>query len=343
MIWVNFLLAHKNTMNKLNKFLRTLFLPVILVVTAFLFAWKSLPFNQFEPYTQEIPDSKQSFQMVPIPGGTFAMGSLVQEDEQPVHKVEISPFWMGAHEITWDIFELFLDKNYEQAIAEKPLPTQVDGLSRPSIPYLDMTFGMGKEGKPAIGMTQYGALQFCKWLYLKTGIFYRLPTEAEWEYAAKAGSQSKYFFGNDAALLGEYAWYDRNSGGTTQAIGQKKPNPWGLYDILGNVMEWTSDQYVNDAYTKRVETVEKDPRLPIQSLYPGSIRGGNYKSTSEDLRVSKRFYSKAEWKRIDPQIPKSQWWFPEAPFLGLRVVRPMNAPSQEEIMNYYNRPPIADY
>ena len=281
--------------------------------------------------------------MVPIPGGTFIMGSSYQEDEQPVHHVEISPFWMGANEISWDIFELFLDKNYEEAIAEKPLPVQVDGLSRPSIPYLDMTFGMGKEGKPAIGMTQYGAIQFCKWLYLKTGIFYRLPTEAEWEYAAKAGSQTKYFFGDDESILGEYAWYDQNSGGTTQKIGQKKPNPWGLYDILGNVMEWTSDQYVADAYNSRSGSLKKDPKLPIQSLYPGVIRGGNYKSISEDLRTSKRFYSKAEWKRIDPQIPKSQWWFPEAPFLGLRVVRPLNAPSEEEIMNYYNMPPIADY
>ena len=330
-------------MNILYKIPRTIYLPAILVSITFLFAWKFLPFNQFEPYAQEIPDSKQSFQMVTIPGGTFIMGSSYQEDEQPVHHVEISPFWMGANEISWDIFELFLDKNYEEAIAEKPLPVQVDGLSRPSIPYLDMTFGMGKEGKPAIGMTQYGAIQFCKWLYLKTGIFYRLPTEAEWEYAAKAGSQTKYFFGDDESILGEYAWYDQNSGGTTQKIGQKKPNPWGLYDILGNVMEWTSDQYVADAYNSRSGSLKKDPKLPIQSLYPGVIRGGNYKSISEDLRTSKRFYSKAEWKRIDPQIPKSQWWFPEAPFLGLRVVGPLNAPSEEEIMNYYNMPPIADY
>jgi len=330
-------------MNKLNKIARTIFLPVILVPVTFLFAWKLLPSSQFEPYTQEIPDSKQSFQMVPILGGKFKMGSEYEGDERPAHEVEISSFWMGAHEITWDIFELYLDKNYEEAIAEKPLPVEVDGLSRPSIPYLDMTFGMGKEGKPAIGMTQYGAIQFCKWLYLKTGVFYRLPTEAEWEYAAKAGAETKYFFGDDEKGLDEYAWYEHNSGGTTQPIGQKKANPWGLYDILGNVMEWTSDQYAEDTYKKRSGSLEKDPKLPIKSLYPGAIRGGNYQSKPEELRTSKRFYSKAEWKRIDPQIPKSQWWFPEAPFLGLRLVRPLNTPSEEEIMNYYNRPPIADY
>jgi formylglycine-generating enzyme required for sulfatase activity len=178
---------------------------------------------------------------------------------------------------------------------------------------------------------------------LKTGVFYRLPTEAEWEYAAKAGSDAKYFFGDDEKSLNEYAWFEQNSGGTTQPIGQKKANPWGLYDILGNVMEWTSDQYAEDTYKKRSGSLEKDPKLPIKSLYPGAIRGGNYQSKPEELRTSKRFYSKAEWKRIDPQIPKSQWWFPEAPFLGLRLVRPLNTPSEEEIMNYYNRPPIADY
>ncbi|MDX5478371.1 MAG: formylglycine-generating enzyme family protein, partial [Cyclobacteriaceae bacterium] len=157
---------------------------VLLGVIAFV------PFRQtdFKAYTQSIPDSGQSFGMAPIPGGVFTMGGKGNADEMPLHQVEISPFWMGTHEITWDIFELFLDKNYEIAFAEQALPAQVDGLTRPSIPYLDMTFGMGKEGKPAIGMTQYGAIQFCKWLYLKTGVFYRLPTEAEWEYAARAGS-----------------------------------------------------------------------------------------------------------------------------------------------------------
>ena len=298
----------------------------------------------FEAYVQTIPDAPVTFAMTPIPGGKFKMGSSNgAEDEKPVHDVEVSPFWMGTHEVTWDIFELFLDKNYELAIAEKPLPDHIDGLSRPSMPYLDMTFGMGKEGKPAIGMTQYGAIQFCKWLYLKTGIFYRLPTEAEWEYACKAGSDAAYFFGNDAAQLDQYAWYSANSGGETHQVGKKKPNPFGLFDILGNVMEWTSDQYDQALYSKRAKTKAKDPAVPVNQLYPGVIRGGSFKSEVSDLRSSRRLVSTPEWKRIDPQIPKSQWWFPEAPFLGLRVVRPMKAPSEEEIMAYYDQAPIADY
>jgi len=299
--------------------------------------------NDFIPYTQHIPDTSHSFDLVPIPGGVFEMGSGVLEDEQPIHEVEISPFWMGTHEITWDVFELFLDKNFEEAIAEKSLPVEVDGLSRPSIPYLDMTFGMGKENMPAIGMTQYGALQFCKWLYLKTGVFYRLPTEAEWEYAAKAGGIGKYFFGDDESKLNEYAWYAANADGSTHPVGQKLPNPWGLYDILGNVMEWTSDQYHSDAYQNRKTNRIKDPNVPIKTLYPGVVRGGHYKSEAGDLRTTRRFYSKADWKRIDPQIPKSQWWFPEAPFLGLRIVRPLYSPTPEEIMAYYDKAPIPDY
>ncbi|MBD3626830.1 SUMF1/EgtB/PvdO family nonheme iron enzyme [Cyclobacterium sp.] len=297
----------------------------------------------FDPYQQKIPGTGLSFDMVPIPEGTFKMGSNGGDpDEQPVYEVEIDPFWMASHEVTWDLFELFLDKGFEASISEGPLNPEVDGLSRPSIPYLDMTFGMGKENKPAIAMTQYGAIQFCRWLYLKTGEFYRLPTEAEWEYAAKAGSETKYFFGDDPGELERYAWYAANSDGTTHKVGQKEPNPWGLYDILGNVNEWTQDHYHADAYQKRGNK-SVNPSFESEELYPKVIRGGSYKSEADMLRSSKRFASTPEWKRIDPQIPKSQWWFPEAPFLGMRVVRPLNPPSPEEIEKYYGTTPMEDY
>lgn len=308
-----------------------------------IFALLSWSFQkEFNGYTEAIPDSGLAFDMVPIPEGTFTMGGK-SGDEAPKHQVEISPFWMSSHEVTWDIFELFLDKNYEEAIAEKPLPENVDGLTRPSIPYLDMAFGMGKENKPAIGMTQYGAIQFCKWLYLKTGNFYRLPTEAEWEYAARAGTESTYFFGEEESLLDDFAWYAANSKGETQHVGTKKPNPWGLYDILGNVMEWTSDMYEAEVYATRNGVIIADPSVPHPKLYPTVIRGAHYNSPKEDLRLSKRFKSTPDWKRIDPQIPKSQWWFPEGPFLGIRLVRPLEPPTEEEILLYYDKAPIADY
>lgn len=313
--------------------------PILLIgILAFYMIEKPL----FEPYSQKIPGTPVVFDMTPIEGGTFKMGSSTSSnaDEKPVHEVTLDPFWMGTHEVTWDAFELFLDKNYELAISEEPIGEIVDGLTRPSIPYLDMTFGMGKENKPAIGMTQYGAIQYCHWLYLKTGIFYRLPTEAEWEYAARAGSDSKYFFGEDASKLEEYAWTKENSDGMTQLVGQKKPNPWGLYDIYGNVLEWTADQYDPEFYKN---SPSKNPVNPSEELYPRIVRGGSFKTPAEEVSSAKRFVNDPKWKQLDPQIPKSQWWFPEAPFIGLRLVRPLNPPSPEEINAYYTAAPIADY
>ncbi|MHA7129483.1 formylglycine-generating enzyme family protein [Algoriphagus namhaensis] len=298
--------------------------------------------ESFEPYTQEIPGTPVAFDMVPIPAGSFFMGSDEQAfpDQGPRHRVELDGFWMGTHEVTWEAFELFLDKNYELAITEIPLDDQVDGLTRPSLPYLDMTFGMGKEGKPAIGMTQYGAIQFCRWLYLKTGNFYRLPTEAEWEYAAGAGSDATFFFGTDLEKLEDYAWIQSNSNGSTQKVGLKTPNPWGLYDIYGNVMEWTADQYDPQFYA---QSPTKNPINPSLKLYPRVVRGGHYDSEAEEISTTRRYVSSPKWKQLDPQIPKSQWWFPEAPFIGIRLVRPFHSPSAEEIEAYYSREPIPDY
>jgi formylglycine-generating enzyme required for sulfatase activity len=162
-----------------------------------------------------------------------------------------------------------------------------------------MTFGMGKEGKPAVGMTQYGALQYCHWLYLKTGIFYRLPTEAEWEYAARAGSKDRFFFGSDPTGLEDYAWFATNSKGSTQGVGTKKPNPWGLHDIYGNVTEWTIDQYAPDFYGKSADT---NPINRATKLYPHALRGGNFASTATSLGSSFREQSSHMCKRIDPHI-----------------------------------------
>ncbi len=296
----------------------------------------------FEAYTQKIPGTQVTFDMTPIPAGSFWMGDAnsIHQDEKPAHEVKLDAFWMGTHEVTWDAFELFLDKNYELAISEEPIGERVDGLSRPSLPYLDMTFGMGKEGKPAVGMTQYGAIQYCHWLYLKTGIFYRLPTEAEWEYAARAGSDTRFFFGDDPSLLSEYAWTRENSKESTQIIGTKKPNPWGLYDIYGNVLEWTADAYDAEFY-KTPNPIS--PLNPSTKLYPRVVRGGSFSTSAQDLSSARRFQTSPDWKRIDPQIPKSQWWFPEAPFLGIRLVRPLIPPAPEEIKEYYTKSPIIDY
>jgi sulfatase modifying factor 1 len=298
-------------------------------------------------YRQEIPGTSLFLNMVAIPAGKFRMGSPAQEtgrraDEGPLHQVTISPFWMSQYEVSWDLYELFVYKDYEVSQSTEAVSAQVDAIARPTKPYLDMTFGMGKENHPAVGMTQYNAIQFCKWLYARTGVFYRLPTEAEWEYACRAGTNTAYSFGNDSSKLEEYAWYAHNSGEETHPTGSKKPNAWGLYDMHGNVAEWTIDQYLPEFY-QQLGKEAKDPVAEPKTLYPLVIRGGSFQDTAVHLRSASRKGSDPDWKRIDPQIPKSNWWFPEAPFVGIRLVRPAIPPSQEEIEAYYNRKPIADY
>ena len=305
-------------------------------------------------FVQNIPHTSLSFSMEAIPGGTFRMGSQSagHTNEKPQHKVKVSPFWMSTYEITWDLFEAFLYPDYEASkrtdgeTREKAdavtQPTGIDAITRPTKPYLDMTFGMGKEGQPAVGMTHFNAVQFCKWLFLRTGVFYRLPTEAEWEYACRAGSTTEYYYGDNAALLDEYAWYEDNSDNKTHKVGQKKPNAFGLYDMIGNASEWTYDQYVPD-YGKRTGEVIEDPVSVPTELYPHVVRGGSFMSVADELRSAARGFSDPSWKQLDPQVPKSNWWFPEAPFIGFRIVRPLNPPPIEEIIKYYNQKPIEDY
>lgn len=314
------------------------------IIAGLLFVNLAIAQETFEPYTQRIDGTDLQFTMQAIPGGEFLMGSSRgNPDEQPVHRVKVDPFWIGTHEVTWDLFELFVYKDFELSRGGGSVPPEVDAVTRPTKPYLDMTFGMGKVGQPAVGMTQYNAIQFCKWLYLRTGVFYRLPTEAEWEYACRAGSNTEYSFGDDATQLDDYAWYAGNSSNKTHPVGQKKPNAWGLYDMHGNVAEWTYDQYLPDFYQQFGDEVAENPVAEPTQLYPHSVRGGSFLDQAFDLRSASRLPSDPSWKQLDPQVPKSNWWFPEAPFVGLRLVRPLNPPSEAEIMAYYDKAPIEDY
>ncbi len=304
--------------------------------------------NSFIPYTVKLLNVEMGIDLVPIAAGQFTMGSPGNEkdrhpDEGPQVQVKIDAFWMGKYEIPWDIYELYIYQSGDVTKVKNDLKETVDGITRPSPPYLDMTFGMGKNGHPAVGMTQYNAIQFCKWLYIRTGVFYRLPTETEWEYACRAGSKEAYFFGNNPDKLEEYAWYAKNSEGKTHRIGTKKPNAWGLYDMYGNATEWTIDQYIPDFYKQFKNKLADNPVAKSIKLYPHSVRGGSFESSAADLRSASRLQSDKAWKNMDPQIPKSNWWFPDAPFIGVRIVRPFNPPSQEEIATYYSIKPIPDY
>ena len=220
-------------------------------------------------YTEQIVGTGVKFEMVPVPGGRFRMGSPKGEpgradDEGPVHEVLIDPLWMEVHEVTWDEYDqwaLHLDKK-RRGMSRVPATNRdwtVDAIALPSEPYTSMDFGMGKAGRPAVSMTQFSAKVYCKWLSAKTGRYYRLPTEAEWEYACRAGQTTAYSFGNDAGRLGEYAWFCDNSNDKYHKVAEKKPNSRGLYDMHGNVAEWVLDQYADDAYRKRRRHGERQP------------------------------------------------------------------------------------
>lgn len=306
------------------------FLSVVPFFSLSVFAQTST--TDFTPYRQSIPGSDQTYAFVPIPGGSFLMGSPATEknrrpDEGPQKKITLSPFWIGAFEVTHDQFGVFFrDENTSQG-------SKVDAVTRPTAQYIDLSWNMGKDGGyPVNSMSVDAAMMFCRWLYDKTGIFYRLPTEAEWEYACRAGSTSAYPFGNDPALLGQYAWTKSNSKGKYQKTGQKKPNAWGLYDMLGNVAEWTLDQYQKEYFSTVADT---DPLVKPTTRYPRSVRGGSYMDDPATLRSAARRHSVQDWNVRDPQIPKSRWWLTDGMFVGFRVVRPLQQPTKEEAENFY--------
>jgi formylglycine-generating enzyme required for sulfatase activity len=285
-----------------------------------------------KPYKEAIPDSDVKFDMVPIAGGKFTLGSSESEqgrgkDEGPQREIEIHPFWMGRCEVTWDEFDLFAEsavlKDETEKLKDRKL--ELDGITRPTPPYTDMTFGFGKAGFPAICMTHHAAMEYCRWLSAKTGKWYRLPTEAEWEYACRAGTKTRYFFGDDPAKLDEYAWHLENADGKPHPVGKKKPSPWGLHDIHGNVSEWVIDQYEKEAYGKLpVDKLSLSPViLPNDRRFPHIVRGGSWDDEPPLLRSAARRASNREWLRQDPQRPQSIWWLTEGQFVGFRVVRPL--------------------
>ncbi len=300
--------------------------------------------GDMKPYTDSIAGTETTFEMVPIPGGKYKMGAAdggkgPKKDEGPVHEVEISPFWMGKMEVTWSEFELFMYRHEEAKIREAKkldpaLNALTDATARPTQPYVEMSFGMGKEGFPAISMTQHAANKYCQWLSAKTGHFYRLPTEAEWEYAARAGTTTAYPWGDDPSAMGEYAWYGMNADFKYQKVGKKKPNAWGLHDMIGNVWEWCLDQYDPAFYAK---SPAKDPWNRATKPYPHVTRGGSWDDENlARLTVTARKPSGPEWKIQDPQLPKSIWYHTDAQWLGFRVVRPLATPEPEQMYAYWN-------
>ncbi len=301
----------------------------------------------FENYTEQIPGTAVTLNMIAVKGGKFNMGSpskekFRNEDENPQHEVTVSPFFMAEVETTWDQYWAF----YGQTMSEGRTPPEtvyqnnltalgVDGISGPTSPFGYPDQGWGGADRPAITMTHYAAETFCQWLSLKTGKKYRLPTEAEWEYAARGGTQTPYFFAgspkdfsNEGFMrnvfkpktdsISAFVIYTNNSDGRSQPPSAVRPNPFGLKNMLGNVMEYTADKYDPQAYSKRAAGATNPVVAEGEEWV---VRGGNYNSDAADVRSAARDHTRHDdWLKTDPQQPKSIWWYSDIKGIGFRVV-----------------------
>jgi formylglycine-generating enzyme len=297
----------------------------------------------FKNYAETLPGSTVKFALVAVPGGSFLMGSPDSEpyrraDEGPVRKVKLSPFWIGRTEVSWKEYEVFYAQRGTKGKHDDndKAPAAVTG---PTPPYGSPDQGWGKGSRPAITMTHHAAVIYCQWLSSVTGKKFRLPTEAEWEYACRAGTTTPYFFAGDPSRftarswlnkirgiktspIGEYVRYRANSGRRTSPPSASKPNPWGLVNMLGNVKEFCLDWYEVRAYSRYPASEESvNPRGP-ESGKEHVIRGGSYKTDAADLRSAVRDFTRTDaWLMTDPQSPKSIWWYSDSNDVGFRVVR----------------------
>jgi len=316
------------------------------VIDTSLFFKEPAVVTSFANYQEQIPGTAISFKMVAVDGGSFKMGSTNKEafhkpEESPVRNVTVSPFFMAEVEVTWEQYWAF----YSNTMSEGRTPPEVvyannsnpdvDAVSGPTPPFGFPDQGWGGGDRPAITMTHYAAETFCQWLSKKTGKNYRLPTEAEWEYAARGGTETPYFFdGNpkdfsdqgfwrkffDAKTegIGSYVIYTKNSKNRTQEPSFVEANPFGLKNMLGSVMEYCVDKYDPEAYSKTSVNVT-DPIHTTGEEWV--VRGGNYASDAADVRSAARDHTKHEaWLRTDPQQPKSIWWYSDIRGIGFRVV-----------------------
>ena len=312
---------------------------VIMTAAGTLASQGRLPKKYTETFTTK-DGEKLSLQMVLIPSGTFLMGSPAGQagrgdNEGPQHKVRLDPFYLCTTETTIELFVAYYQetvnakKDYvETQQAEKDTQQasrdDVDAITGPTPVYGDMTMGFG-EKYPAIGMTWHNAMTFCTWLSKKTGKEYRLPTEAEWEYACRAGATGAFGFEGAADKAADSAWYGANSDFEPHEVAKKRPNAWGLYDMFGNVREWVYDFYSPAAYA---ESAKVTPAVNPKGPETGDVhvaRGGDYDSPVEELRCAARAYEEPWWRSGDPQIPKSKWWLPQMDFIGFRVARSVEA------------------
>ena len=305
------------------------------------------------PFQATIPGTKVTFEMQPIPGGKINLGSPEEEaghakSESPQLEIEVEPFWISAYEVTWAEYKQYMamnDKFRKLAAAKLMVLKDADKstiVTAPSNLYdPTFTFQFGEDPRqPALSMSQFAARQYTKWLSGITGDTYRLPSEAEWEHAARAGTTTPYFFGKDAAELKDHAWFMDNAEEMTHKVGLKKPSPWGLYDIYGNVAEWTLDEYTEGGYGKL--SGKKKAIAAIQwptKLFPRTMRGGSWDDDGAGCRsAARRGSHDDDYRGTDPNFPKSPWWFTDGHGIavGMRIMRPLSAPPKELHAKYWD-------
>ena len=334
-------------MNKRKSFIKRvlntcILLSVIMMCSMSVGNVSQIPQTGFSMYEETISGSDLKIEMKAITGGKFKRGSSIGEtgrkaDEGPVKEIYVDDFWMSTYEVSWDVFQLFLYRKIDNVKTTNrgQVSLSVDGVSGATMPYVNFN----RPGYSVVNITHYAASTFCKWLTAKTGRFYRLPTEAEWEHACRAGNNETYSFGNDASKLNKYAWYSDNSKNTFHKSGEKLPNRWGLYDMHGNVAEWVTDAYSPGSYAK---TKTSNPVVFPIKLYPRVTRGGSWKDAKPKLRSAARGHSEKSWKKRDPQFPKSLWWLTDATHVGFRIVRPRKTPTKSEMEIFWGKP-IQEY
>ena len=212
---------------------------------------------------EEWVDPRTGIAFVGIPAGEFEMGSMKGADrERPVHRVRVSAFGLGKYAVTNAEYQRYLEATPD---AKQPGEWNNSQFNGPQ--------------QPVVGVTWHEAQAFAKWA---GG---RLPTEAEWEYACRAGTQTEYYFGDDEKLLKDYGWYADNTGMETKPVGQKKPNAWGLYDMHGNVWEWCLDGM--RTYTKDAQV---DPVGSLDDRADRVVRGGSWIGLAQNCRAAYRHW-----------------------------------------------------
>ena len=305
------------------------------------------------PYSVTIPGTDVSFRMLPVPGGTFKIGSPSSEpergeDEGPQIEVTVYPMWVAEKEVSWAEYKEFMKlyhifKEFEGRGFRVVEVDAVDAITAPT-PLYDpsYTYEYGEEpNQPAVSMTQYSAQQYTKWLSRVLGQQFRIPTEAEWEYACRAGTETAYSWGDSPDEIDDYAWYFDNAEDGTLPVGTEKPNAFGLFDMHGSVAELTVNAYSEDGY----KAFKKGKPLNAtefvvwpETSSPVVIRGGSWEMDPEQLRSAARLPSDdEEWKEEDPNFPKSPWWFTNDPArgVGFRLFRSYEPLSEQAIENFW--------